>query len=63
PRYPDDPNAVSHTPPLVSLYLEKCRPPEGHQVILAEVGQIGLNGQPNPELGVVTTTFRERSAS
>jgi len=35
------------------LYLEKCKPPEGHQVLLAEVGRINPNGQPNPELEVV----------
>jgi type I restriction enzyme M protein len=42
------------------LYLEKHKPPEGHQVLLAEVGQINLNGQPNPELARVVATLRER---
>jgi type I restriction enzyme M protein len=42
------------------LYLEKCRPPAGHQALLAEVGQINLNGQPNPELARVVATLRER---
>lgn len=41
------------------LYLEKRRPPEGHQVLLAEVGQINPNGQPNLELGTVVTALQE----
>jgi len=42
------------------LYLEKRRPPEGHQVLLAEVGQINLNDGPNPELATVVAALRER---
>lgn len=42
------------------LYLEKRRPLAEHQVLLAEVGQINLNGQPNPELARVVATLQER---
>jgi len=42
------------------LYLEKRRPPEGHQVLLAEVGKINLNGEPNQELETAVAALRER---
>jgi type I restriction enzyme M protein len=40
------------------LYLEKWKPPDGHQVVLAELGQINLNGRPNPELGVMVASLK-----
>jgi len=40
------------------LYLEKQKPPDGHQVVLAELGQINLNGGPNPELGAVVASLK-----
>jgi type I restriction enzyme M protein len=42
------------------LCLERCKPPVGHQVLLAEVGQIELNGRPNSELEAVVAALRER---
>ena len=44
------------------LYLEKRKPPAGHQTLLAEVEQINPNGQPNPELEMVAATLKERGA-
>ena len=42
------------------LYLEKHKPPEEHQVVLAEVGQFDLNGGANPELEAVVAAVRKR---
>jgi len=51
---------VGTTAKTAILYLEKRRPSEGHQVLLAEVGQINLNGGSNPELAMVVAALRER---
>lgn len=40
------------------LCLEKRKPPAKHQVVLAEVGEIDLNGGPNPELEAVVAALR-----
>jgi len=41
------------------LYLEKHKPPENHQVLLAEVGQLDLNGGVNSELEAVVAAVRK----
>lgn len=45
------------------LYLEKRRPPEGHQVLLTEVGRIDLNDGPNPEFATVVAALRSREVA
>lgn len=42
------------------MYLEKRKPPEGHQTVLAEVEQLDLNGRPNPQLQEVAAAVHER---
>jgi len=42
------------------LYMEKHKPPESHQVLLAEVGQFDLNVGVNPELEAVVAAVRKR---
>jgi len=39
--------------------VEKHKPPESHQVLLAEVAQLDLNGGANPELDAVVTAVRK----
>ncbi len=48
------------TAKTVILYLEKHKPPEGHQALLAELSQFDLNGGANPELEAVVATVHKR---
>lgn len=52
---PGDLQDTRTTAKTAILYVEKHKPPESHQVLLAEVAQLDLNGGANPELDAVVT--------
>ncbi|HIE51529.1 MAG TPA: SAM-dependent DNA methyltransferase [Armatimonadetes bacterium] len=55
--------ATGTTAKTCILYLEKSPAPPNHQVLLAEVSQLNLDGEENPELETIASVMRERGAT